>query len=101
MALFNYLNRVSWTLDFAASADQAAICVDWGRFAVSHFVDAYWTRAYTGFASATSIAVDYYFKHFPFSPDFSRGLERFIYAFVNFPLITQSNSLKLTSRQFR
>jgi len=73
--LLNYLNGAGWTLDFASSTDQAIIYLDWDRFAVLHFVDAYWASVYAGFASGTSIVVDNYFNHFPLSPDFSRSLK--------------------------
>jgi hypothetical protein len=62
--LLNYLNGTSWALGFACSADQAIIYFDWDRFAVLHFVDAYRATVYAGFASGTSIVVDYYFNQF-------------------------------------
>jgi hypothetical protein len=51
------LNGAGWALDFASSTDQAIIYLDWDRFAVLHFVDAYWAGVYAGFASSARIVV--------------------------------------------
>jgi hypothetical protein len=99
--LLNYLNGAGWTLDFASSTDQAIIYLDWDRFAVLHFVDAYWASVYAGFASVQVSLLTIILTNFPFSLDFSRCLEAVNIHFCKLYPVATLNSSNLTSQQFR